>query len=200
MAGPASVSGKVHCHHPEALRAPGLTAPAAAPVRSGRGSRSGGCADPLPNGRRVQEPPRTGALLVKKSLMTRPALKMLFPLALLGCPACDLKYLDQEVLLRHDPATDSLEVLLIYRGLTATGDSPDALGKALVIARRILAGRREFEVSGWPGHLDLDDPAAYQGLEPECAQALQAISIEAQEAFIDPEGRFSAYQLLRIPG
>jgi hypothetical protein len=145
-----------------------------------------------------------GANDMKSNSTTRgPATRaraMLIPLALWFLPACDLKYVDQEVLIQHDPATDSLDVLLIYRGLTATADTPDAVGKALAIAQRILGGRREFEVNGWPWHFDLDDPAACDGMEPECAQVLQGISIEAQEPFLDPEGRLSAYQLLRVPG
>ncbi len=112
---------------------------------------------------------------------------------------CDIHFTGQEIRLRFQEAEDSLEVLLIYRGMCVPDDSEKAIAKGVEHAARLLEGRREFSFGGWIFHTDLDDPEIEKDLDPETAGVLRGIELEEVGAFLDPEGRLSGYQLFRIP-
>ncbi|MGH9362559.1 MAG: hypothetical protein ACRD2T_11645 [Thermoanaerobaculia bacterium] len=128
----------------------------------------------------------------------RPALHFALPLSALLLAGCDIEFAGQDLQLRPN-ADGSLDFLLVYRGVSASGDSAEAVEKALAIAHRFLAGRREFASPLWPGHVDLDSPETYKDLDEEAAALLSAITLEESGVFLDPEGRLSAYQRLRLP-
>ena len=55
------------------------------------------------------------------SIRSNPAtllLRALLSVCLLGLNSCDLVFPDQEVQLKYSASTDSLDLLLIYRGLS----------------------------------------------------------------------------------
>ena len=118
--------------------------------------------------------------------------------ALLLLSACDIQFAGQEMQARPNP-DGSLDLLLIYRGISASKETDDSLRGALGIAHQFLEGRRRFAISVPFGEVDLDDPSTYKDLDEEAAQLLQSISLEESGVFLDPEGRLSAYQRVRVP-
>ncbi|MBI4585728.1 MAG: hypothetical protein HY717_17080 [Planctomycetes bacterium] len=108
---------------------------------------------------------------------------------------CDIHFTGQEIRLRCQEADDSLEVLLIYRGVCVP-DRENAIAKGVEHAARWLQGRREFAIAGC--HFDLDDPEFEKDLDPETAGILRGIELEEVGAFLDPEKRLCGYQLFRI--
>ena len=94
--------------------------------------------------------------------------------------ACDLRVESQEVHVRHDAAVDSLEVLLIYCGVTTETSDAEATDKGLKALRRLLEGRREFYFLNWPLYWDLDR------ISEECREELGEPHLDHPDS---PEGR-----------
>lgn len=120
------------------------------------------------------------------------AIALVLLLALGGCLELD----GQELTLRYDPATDRIDVLLLYRGLFAESDGrtdQDPLAKAL----KDLADAREtgeFVLwNNWPLTFDLTrDYAAPR------AALVEHVDVENGGLFTDPQGFLCAYQFVRI--
>jgi len=119
-------------------------------------------------------------------------------LSLLGA-GCEIQFAEEEVSLRYDESTDTLEVLLVYCGISASDDSEKNVRKAVETSQRLLSGWRAFSVPFWPGGCDLDDPDLLKDLDAESAQVLGSISLEEVGAFLDGAERLSGYQVLKVP-
>ncbi len=127
--------------------------------------------------------------------------RILFPAlaaALVALAAgCDIEFPEQEILARLDSAADRLDLLFIYKGVTAHDDSEEAVGKAVAAAERILAGRRQFMIVDWPLHFDLDREDCDVS-SPLGRRVLGNFSVAQVGAFLDSDGRLSGYQLVRV--
>lgn len=146
----------------------------------------------------------------------RPRLLTLFlPLLLLGLSSCDIVFPDQEVHLRLDRQADTLDILLIYKGLTVPGESEEQVDKGLVAMERLLRGDREFMIVEWPLYFEIEKWVAQsrelvQGDRQDASDAEERwmaatwlqiaplISMQEHGLFQDDEGRLAGYQLLRI--
>jgi hypothetical protein len=129
-----------------------------------------------------------------------------------GLGGCDLVFTGQEVHLRHDAATDRIELLLIYRGLTTPSADDTAIESGVRAFERLNAGEREFIVVEWPLHFRLDAwaaearltrhdagaSAADRSLAEQALGVLERIELVEHVAFLDHEGRPCAYQRLRV--
>ncbi|MBK8177549.1 MAG: hypothetical protein IPK67_01300 [Planctomycetes bacterium] len=117
---------------------------------------------------------------------------------------------EQGVYLRHDPAADTLTLLVIYDSVTTPPHSPSAEGpdaKLLAdhraFAERIVAGERVFMIHGWPFVVDLEsllppggqDRAEEPGL-PESGAGRDAASADSE----DPRDRITAEALWILGG
>lgn len=114
----------------------------------------------------------------------------------LSVAACDLEFPHEEVRLRPSAEDDTLDVLLIYRGVSPG----DGLEKATAAARRVLEGRREFLLLDWPLYFDLDAERDLDTLSPLERRTLDAVRLVEVGAFLDPDQRLSGYQHLRVSG
>ena len=76
-------------------------------------------------------------------------LRALVPLLLASCASYEFQ--EQDVLLRHDPETDQLELVLVYQGLIENGEdsAPAAVADG--------GGARHLIVSGWPWEFSFDE-------------------------------------------
>ncbi len=139
---------------------------------------------------------------------------------LLGLAGCDLEFTDQQIVLRHNQALDTLDILLIYEGVYPGNRGDDKMEKALAAAERILAGHREFMAIDWPFYWDLEeltkaaegtlaqDPADGEGAHQGSAQgqqdagdalfALNQFRVKSVGIYLDHEKRLSGYQLIRV--
>jgi len=121
------------------------------------------------------------------------------PLALLvGLAGCDLEFLEEEITLERNAASDTLDVTFDYRGVIAHDESDEAVEKAVAAARRILAGRREFMILDWPLHFDLDDGGPLADASPAVMRFVESVSVESVEPYVDARGRLSCRQRVRV--
>ncbi len=118
---------------------------------------------------------------------------------LLFLSGCDIAIQGQETQAIYHPETDTMDLLLIYRGVHSPKETEDAVQNALDVVERIASGRREFMLLDSLFHTDLDDPDTYKDLPADEAAVLGSITLSAADAFLDPEGRFCAYQVLHVP-
>lgn len=131
-------------------------------------------------------------------------------LALLA--ACGpIDYSSQEVLLRHDPKQDTLDVLILYDGIQAqpqkqlfTPDT-DGIEEGQKFVRQVLAHRRDVFVFG--GHLDMEEileraeeegTQARPEVEREAMNCLKLVRVERSGFFRGADGRLGLYQHLRL--
>ncbi len=116
---------------------------------------------------------------------------------------CSLSFAEHETVFRIDEKTDTLELLSIYRGVTASKDHDDTVREALEIVMPAAKGERRFAVSLW-GDFDLDDPELVKELdegdafEREVLQFAQGVSVTKAGLFLDEKGRLSGYQRIQI--
>ncbi|MFG0317501.1 MAG: hypothetical protein ACF8XB_09520 [Planctomycetota bacterium JB042] len=129
---------------------------------------------------------------------------LLVPLAL---SACDVEFRTQEVLLRHDPTTDTAELFLIHGDLVS--DRPSRGADAV---ERLLAGEREFVVASWPLHFrvdaweedvrrvvaDPDSAGTERRLATGALAVLERITLVESGLFLDAEGRPGGWQRFRL--
>lgn len=116
-------------------------------------------------------------------------------LALLPLAGC-LEFDAQDVVVRHDPAADRIDVLIVYRGLFAEGGSGSGekpLDKAL---QDLDQARQTGEFTfwnNWPLSVDLtkEGPAPVKAL-------VQHVEVENGALFTDPRGVLCAWQFVRI--
>jgi hypothetical protein len=124
----------------------------------------------------------------------------LFVVSLAGC---SLTIEEREVFARPDVERDELHLLLLYRGVTASGQGEADVEKALGDVIPVLEGRRRFDVSHWGGH-DLDDPdlvaelSSGDELDVETLSFLDGITVAETGSWIDEAGRLCGYQVIRI--
>jgi len=137
--------------------------------------------------------------------MTMRRLLTLLLLTLL--PACDVEFTGQEVILRHDRATDTIDLMLIYDGLIS--EDPAEGADAVT---RLLDGEREFIVGAWPLHFKLDEWARESRERladadtSEVERKLSASFVEIEERvtsvssglFTDEEGALHGWQHFRV--
>lgn len=135
------------------------------------------------------------SLQMPKSLRSCLAVACAASLALAGC---DLEFPEEEVLVERDAAADTLDLFVLYRGVTADDDSPEAIEKAVAAAERILGGRRQFMFLDWPFHFDLDSPELAADAAPEARRLLDGVTVERAGACLDRDGRLSGYQRIRF--
>ncbi|MBI4614564.1 MAG: hypothetical protein HY720_13220 [Planctomycetes bacterium] len=114
----------------------------------------------------------------------------------LQASGCTIRVARQDVEFALDREADTAEMLLVYRGIEA-GDSLD---RAVDLARDVLAGRREFGIGALSLHLDLDKEARRADHDPATRRLVESIELVEVEAFVDPEGRLSAFQRFRLRG
>jgi hypothetical protein len=118
---------------------------------------------------------------------------------------------EQEALFRYRPATDTVDLLVIHEGVSASDRKDKTLAGAKQIARRFLEKRRYLHLQGNPISWDLDDiqerlasGALAKDTTPQELELLEMILprcvLERAGGFVDPKGRLSAYQLYRIEG
>lgn len=119
-------------------------------------------------------------------------------LAAVALAGCDLEFPEQDIVLRRDEAADTLDLLLVYRGVSADDDSEQAIEKGVAAAEKILAGRRQFMFLDWPFHFDLDDAEIAADASPDALRAVAGVSVERVGAFLDAKGRLSGFQQLRL--
>jgi hypothetical protein len=124
---------------------------------------------------------------------------------------CDVQISEQEALFRYRPATDTVDLLVIHEGVSASDRKDKTLAGAKQIARRFLEKRRYLHLLGNPISWDLDDiqerlasGALAKDTTPQELELLEMILprcvLERGGGFVDPKGRLSAYQLYRIEG
>jgi hypothetical protein len=126
----------------------------------------------------------------------RPLSTLTLSVGLLAC-GCNspIDISQQEVRVRYDAATDACDLLLIYKGLTATSekDVPRALDDVLIPA---LKGRREFVIAG-VHHWNLDDPKKPTDLR--ALRANESVKLEEAGIFLD-EDKLAGFQRFRMRG
>lgn len=111
----------------------------------------------------------------------------------------------QELVLRHDSEGDSLELGIVYEGLSCGDQGMDPLAASVEAMQRMLAGDRYFVLLGWPFVFDLESSQVAIGPEQlpteldERAKSLTR-SLEVTDAvlFDDQQGRLCAVQRLRL--
>ncbi len=125
----------------------------------------------------------------------------------LALSACDVEFRTQEVRLRHDPVTDTTDLLLIHGDLVS--DRPAEGADAI---ERLLAGAREFVVAAWPLHFRVDaweeharrtvaDPSAAavdRRLASGALFVLERVLFVESGLFLDGEGRPGGWQQFRL--
>lgn len=131
----------------------------------------------------------------------------------LALGGCAIQICEQEVQVKYDAAADALDLLLIYKGVSASDDKPKTLSNAAEIGQRILGGRRQFQVAGWAFDWDLDkqaedldrslhEDANKPEFDPEEnrdeALLLRQITLQEVGVFLDEKERLSAFQHLRF--
>ena len=117
--------------------------------------------------------------------------------ALLLCGGCDVQFPQQEVRFRYDAETDTLDVLMIYRGVHTPNDTDKALAKGVDVVDRILAGRREFMFIDWPFYFDWDDKEDDADAHPRALDVESRLELVRAGAFLDEEQRLCGYQLFK---
>ncbi|MFH0945899.1 MAG: hypothetical protein V2A76_11930 [Planctomycetota bacterium] len=140
------------------------------------------------------------------------AARFLIPLCLLGLNSCDIEFPEQELHLSHDAGTDTLEMLIVYHGITAPSEGEEAVGKSVDVVKRLMQGEREFMLIDWPLYFEIDkwERKAREGLESEdespydreqaarYLQVAERMSLVSHALFLDEEGRLSGYQLFHV--
>ena len=119
-------------------------------------------------------------------------------LALLVLPGCDVEFPEEEVRLRYDAASDTLDVLFIYSGVHTPEATEEALKDGVAVADRILAGRREFMLLDWPYLWDLDEMAEDEETLLPYRRLIDRVSLLEVGAFLDNGERLSAWQHFRM--
>jgi hypothetical protein len=124
--------------------------------------------------------------------MTPLRLCTLFLLLLL--PSC-LEFDAQDVVIRHDQDKDRIDILLVYRGLYASGNNTqgDKMDKALKdLDGARLSGKCAFW-NNWPFSIDPtgDMPTALRAL-------VDHVDVENGGLFTDPKGQLCAFQFVRV--
>ena len=76
--------------------------------------------------------------------------------ATLWLAGCDVEFPQQEVRLRHNDSTNTLDVLFLCQGLTTKENTEKDLDKGVRAVERLLQGHREFMLMNWPLHVNLD--------------------------------------------
>ncbi|MEE8469647.1 MAG: hypothetical protein V3T22_14395 [Planctomycetota bacterium] len=111
----------------------------------------------------------------------------------------------QELVLRHDSEGDSLELGIVYEGLSCGDQGNDPLAVSVEAMQRIVAGDRYFMLLAWPFLFDFDRPRVEsdpEELPTEWEVRAQDLmrSLEVTEAvlFEDEQGRLGAVQRLRL--
>jgi hypothetical protein len=115
------------------------------------------------------------------------------PLLLAAC----LDFDSQEVVIRCDQERDRIDVLLVYRGLFAEGETArnqdEALGKALNdLDQALQTGHFAFWCN-WPFAIDpTEDP------KPPATALFEHLDVEVGGLFTDPQGQLCGYQFVRV--
>lgn len=106
---------------------------------------------------------------------------------------CCIQYRQQDITFEHHPEDDSAELVLVYRGVTATDDTEGKVGDALVVVQRLLAGKREFQTPF--GSFDLDAPGLREGsADPDLLAVLDDVQLFEAAVFLDEEGQLAGRQ------
>jgi hypothetical protein len=129
--------------------------------------------------------------------MKRIILALILGASALAC-GCNspIAFTDQEARVRYNPSDDSLDLLLVYRGITATSDDADVVAKALdEHLVPILNRRREFVIQTM-GYWNLD--AEKDGKEDlRALRAAESFKLEEVATFLDDE-RLAGFQHFKI--
>src|SRR5262245_45807781 len=115
-----------------------------------------------------------------------------------------VQFTHQELLIRHTPDKDTLDVCLIYREIVSSG-TEQRLEESHRFASAVAGGKRELMVFDWPFHFDFDQIAAeaieddsWADWKRERNACLSGMSIRSAGLFAEPSGKFSMYQVLHI--
>lgn len=140
------------------------------------------------------------------------AARFLIPLCLLGLSSCDIEFPEQELHLSHNAGADTLEMLIVYHGLTAPSDGDEAVESGVEVVKRLMNGEREFMLIDWPLYFEIDkwERKARKSLENKdkdlhfheqsqrYLQVAERITLVSHALFLDEEGRLSGYQLFHV--
>ena len=118
-------------------------------------------------------------------------------------PGCGLTFLSQEIGIRQNTSQDTLEVLLIYNGVTATSDSnKNHFDQAVETAKKILEGQRTFTLLDPIFAFDLEEEVEDEDLPEEIQKSLdevlKCISVEKSGAFLNNENQLCLYQKVLV--
>jgi hypothetical protein len=124
-------------------------------------------------------------------------------LACLASACAPIRFTSQDVVLKHDPDHDVLDVLVLYNEIERSdGDA----AKTDQFAIDVVEGKRHFMLFDWPLDIDLDrleaDPPQETGRwaewEKDCLALLKGVSVERSGFFRSEGGKLSLFQQLRI--
>lgn len=139
------------------------------------------------------------------------AVRRFLALALLSACA-PIRFSVQEVLLRHDPSADTLDVLILYDGVQVApqNEDKDEMAVAQRFVTRVTVGGRELMLVDWPFHFDLDDiqkdasddvhdeKDPWTSWQREGLECLGTIRVVSSGFYAGDQGRPSAHQRFRI--
>jgi hypothetical protein len=113
---------------------------------------------------------------------------------LAACRSFDVER--EQVLLRYRPDVDTLDVVLVYDGVGAPGDTDESFDKAVHALRDIGGGRRRAMLYDWPFDIDLTE--AIESTRKELSEESDTDPSDLARAFLDYEGniRFDASRFL----
>ena len=114
--------------------------------------------------------------------------------------ACQVRFTDQDVALRHHPESDHLELLLVYRGVTAPDDEETSLNRAVEFVREMVFGRRRLSICDWPFSIDFDDPDEIAAPGGDLAWVRDHLHLLDARAYVDADGRLAGSQSFRLDG
>lgn len=113
----------------------------------------------------------------------------------------------QEIHLRHDPAADAFDLLILYDGIQTSGDDP---ATSVDFAGRVSKGRREMMLIDWPFHFDFekleakskeitqDDDGPWQAWEREMMQSLKTITFKNSGYYLGDTQHLGLHQSLHV--
>jgi hypothetical protein len=120
-----------------------------------------------------------------------------------------IRYASQDVVLRHEAESDTLDVLILYEGIQAQPQkqlfqpATDGIEEGLGFVRSVLAQRRQLVLNGL--HFDLDMPlerpeseGTQATLVQETENCLRHVRVERSGFFRGEEGRLGLYQHVRV--
>lgn len=118
-------------------------------------------------------------------------------LAILLLPSSGFSFIREEIRFRHTATEDTLDVLVIYHGVTDSSHDEQSLSSAVKTATEVLNGLRVFQSPG-PFTINLEKARGDEEVTEQARHLIDCISVVGSGCFLDDQGRLCIYQKVVI--